>query len=306
MIEFFRKLLNISGNTTGKPIYISKEKYFIPFFSDNGIQHEIADKGYSVQKLFHTDTVKRLKAFYAEFEKIHAKNIKDIFLASGRIADPALRSYVVNSIKQILDGELNLFFIPEAVTIYSGSLLIKPSSKNSALNPHQDSSLVDETSFFSVYAWIPLCNMNTNNGTLHVIEGSHLWDNPYRSLNIPWKYKTNTDLLKKHWKPLNVSEGDIVFFDSALIHGSTANKSDKNRIAVNSFIKPANTTLVHHYKENSATEIEEFEVDMDFFNLCDIMQRPPKRYKLLKKIPYKGVFPSNLKLKEMILHGLSG
>ena len=112
-------------------------------------------------------------------------------------------------------------------TYVEGSgFLLKPTGEFSELSPHQDSSLIDETKFFSYFGWIPLQDTNVTNGGITVIPKSHLWGINYRSLDIPWLLKDYENILKKYSIPIEVKAGEILFFETALIHGSLKNISN--------------------------------------------------------------------------------
>ncbi|MBK9353455.1 MAG: phytanoyl-CoA dioxygenase family protein [Bacteroidetes bacterium] len=159
---------------------------------------------------------------------------------------------------------------------------IKPASKTSQLNPHQDTPIVDELNLYAIYAWIPLCDVNEKNGTLSVLPKSHLWGNYQRSLNVPWIYEKYTNKLWKLMKPLNINKGDLICFDSALIHASGPNMSNEVRVAYNTAILPKNFQQVHYYmdKDTPKNKVEEYLIDETFYMNENIMQKPPSRFQL--------------------------
>lgn len=206
------------------------------------------------------------------------------FLSVGRLEDIAIRLKSTQSIRDNIVPHLSTFFKPGAVDYISGIHLIKPPSPISNLNPHQDSSLVDELLYPSVYTWLPFKNVNSFNGTLHVLPGSHKAKNIQRSLNIPWEFAPYIDVLKKYMVPVNVKFGQVVFFDSALIHSSSRNLSFSTRIAANVFIKPKAAKYLHYYSDaESEYEIAEvYNVTPDFNYQDNIMLRPDHKYTLLR------------------------
>lgn len=211
------------------------------------------------------------------------------FTSVGRIVNDKIRVASTESINKYIIPHIKQFFHQDRVDFISGVHLIKPPSPLSNLNPHQDSSLVDEQAFPSVYAWVPLTNANQRNGTLYVLPKSHTIALFQRSLNIPWEFLPYLDVLKKYMVPVNVKLGQVIFFDSALIHSSSRNMSLNIRMAVNVFIKPKQANYLHFYsdKELNYELTEVYNVSPDFYYKDDIMQRPGSPYTLLRKEPVK-------------------
>lgn len=206
------------------------------------------------------------------------------FTSVGRIENGMTRLDSTNSINKYIIPHLKSYFHPGKVEFISGVHLIKPPSPLSNLNPHQDSSLVDERIYPSVYAWVPLTNVNAHNGTLYVLPNSHKAGLLQRSLNIPWEFLPYLDVLKKYMLPVNVKLGQVVFFDSALIHSSSRNITLSTRLAVNVFIKPIEAKYLHFYsdKELKYEQTEVYNVTPDFYYKDNIMERPGKPFEYLR------------------------
>jgi hypothetical protein len=136
---------------------------------------------------------------------------------------------------------------------------------------------VDESKFFSVYAWIPLSDTNLTNGALHVLPGSHLIGNRHRSLNVPWAFSGMENELSSHMMPVEMKVGQVCFFEGALIHSSPPNLSDEVRVAVNYVIRPSASTFLHHFVDEKTPEgmVEVYGVTIDFFYNEDFEARPP-------------------------------
>ena len=100
-------------------------------------------------------------------DKIHQQN----FIENGYVV-------IKNSVEKSQISFLkNLFNIQHCVVENGGNFQIKPASKHSVLNPHQDSPIIDETTYYAVFIWIPLCDITLQNGPVWVLPKSHLWCN---------------------------------------------------------------------------------------------------------------------------------
>jgi len=247
-------------------------------FKKAEIQQELALEGYSVQPFLTPKEIATLLSSYGVLLSMLPNGLPDTFCPSGRFEDPVLRNFARNSIEAVIPDRLSSFFIDESASLLGGTFLIKPSGPNTALSPHQDSSHVDESCSFSVYAWIPLVDTTLENGAFHVVPGSHLWGNKHRSLNVPWSFAGAEETLLKLSVPVNVKCGEVCFFEGALVHSSPPNLSDQTRVALNYFIKPASQQFLHHFVDGDTPKgkVEVYGVDIDFFYSEDFESRPSK------------------------------
>ncbi|MCF8463391.1 MAG: phytanoyl-CoA dioxygenase family protein [Flavobacteriales bacterium] len=247
-----------------------------PLFKNAAIQEELALKGFSVQPFLHATEVATLLHSYEDLLSMLPDGLPDTFCPSGRFEDPVLRNFARNAIDAVVPSRLNDFFVDGRASLMGGTFLIKPVGANTALSPHQDSSHVDETCSFSVYAWIPLVDTTVENGAFHVIPQSHLWGNKHRSLNVPWCFAGKEDALLRLSEPVTVKCGDVCFFEGALIHSSPPNHSNDTRVALNYFIKPESQRFLHHFVDERTPKgkVEVYGVDIDFFYSEDFESRP--------------------------------
>jgi len=249
-----------------------------PLFKNAAIQEALATKGYVVCPCLSPDDVNLLMNSYEQLLSILPNGLPDTFCPSGRFEDPVLRNFARDSIDAVIPDRLSSFFIDNRASLMGGTFLIKPSGPNTALSAHQDSSHVDESNSFSVYAWIPLVDTTVENGAFHVLPESHLWDNKHRSLNVPWCFSGLEQELQMLSIPVTVKRGEVCFFEGALIHSSPPNKTDDTRVALNYFIKPKSQQFLHHYVDKETPEgmVEVYGVDIDFFYSEDFESRPSK------------------------------
>ena len=230
-----------------------KKRNFYPFYlKDKPQLTKYSVDGFLVIKnVVSEDIITHMTDFFEELRNQGLLEFSESFLNSGRVKSESTRKKVVSFIKKISDEilyplvDINLCDIETG-----GAFQIKPSGKSSQLNPHQDTPIIDETEFYAMYVWIPLCDVNNQNGTLSVLPGSHLWGNHQRSLNVPWVYENISNDFWKDMINLDVKKGDLICFDSALIHGSKANLSKQTRVAFTCAILPKNFQLVHYYKDD--------------------------------------------------------
>lgn len=277
-MKFIDKILNCFRDSQADPRYETR------FFSDERMQFELCSLGYTVEKGAIDPTM--IQSLLKDFEKISGMldhKFPDSFVNSGRLESAELRNFVTTKIHEATRKDLSRYFDTEIVDITTGCYQIKPPHSNSLLNPHQDSSMVDEEKYFGIHAWIPLVDVTPENGTLYVLPGSHRFGNSQRSLNVPWPFSKFEKLMLKYSIPVTLKAGDVVFFENSTIHYSPPNTTSNMRLAVTVLIKPKNAPLIHHFIDDKTPSgmVELYEVNADFWNNYDIMKRPPAQFPFL-------------------------
>lgn len=249
-------------------------------------QRELDRVGFAIIQLMDAEQHAAFLADSEAFLRLFYEKHPDIdFLAIGRSEFPEVRNASNAVVRGHLEPVLPRFLEGSGYDIIYGTHLLKSNNNKSVLNPHQDSSHVDESRFNSFHFWMPVTAPAPDFGTLEVIPYSHKLHIPYRSLNIPWGLSPHEKDLWKFMVPVHVQPGQAILFNSNLIHASGENKSDKIRIAVNSLIKPAEADFVHCYTDEASgfRDIEIYKITPEFYYNENIMERP-KGYELLKTV----------------------
>jgi hypothetical protein len=135
---------------------------------------------------------------------------------------------------------------PATARVMPSVLQIKPSSPDSALSAHQDSSLVDETHSHGLYAWVALTDSGVDDGPLFVLPGSHRWGRWPRAASPVDELAGLHHAIERWSRVLEVRSGQVVLFDNAVVHGSLANRSGRTRLAASCAVVPAAAELVIH------------------------------------------------------------
>lgn len=240
--------------------------------------------GYLVIDFLDETEISLLNEKLTEFLNENPALSKELFYTSGRDTEYH-RERALRLTWPIIKKKIGTVIQEEHCEAYGGSFMLKPTGEKSLLAPHQDSSLTDETKFAAFYGWIPLQDVSVLNGCMHIIPGSHLWGNHYRSLDVPWLFEAYTDLLYQFIVPVEMKKGQLLIFDSALVHGSYPNLSDKIRISLNLFMKNKQTDVLHFFSDSQTPKhkIECYKVSFDYFAQNDYRQRPDTN-----KFPFVG------------------
>lgn len=246
--------------------------------------HQLKEKGYIVLPFLTPEEVHFYQGQLAKYLDKFSTSVGELFYSSGR-DDVAQRTLAKELTWPTIEPLLDRIIHTSHTHAEGCALLLKPTGEKSSLSPHQDSSLIDETQFVALYGWVALQDTTKENGGMFAIPSSHLWGNHYRSLDVPWVFENHTDSLLKHAQAINLKAGEIILFDTALIHGSYPNLSTNLRVALNLFFRSKETYMTHHlaFDDTPKNKIEEYKIDADFFLKEDFRMRPSK-----EKYPFLG------------------
>ena len=283
-----------------------KRKFVHQYFNNEDYNHQIQQYGFlKIENILTNNELDMLEQAYQKLCEFPDYSIQDKFQNSGRLRSTDIRNFVMNAI-----GAFSIEFLPKLFNINifeletTGAFQIKPPSQKSDLNPHQDSPVIDELLHNAVYIWIPLCDITEQNGPVWVLPGSHLWGNHQRSLNVNWVFEKHTKMLWKYMKPISMKRGDVLCWDTALIHGSSPNLSNDMRIAVTTTILPKSYNMVDYFSDDKTQKgnVEKYEVFRNFWENENIMKRPscpPNKFISLEKKVFDKI--SKTDLQKLIL-----
>lgn len=264
------------------PLYIKDEQY----------RQDYIKQGFTiVKKVIDDATIQRVLDLHDEISKMDGYFESDKLQTSIAFG-PVIHQKVIGVIKEISVGILDKVLDSKLCTYdFGGGIIVK--SKGGWFQPHQDCSIIDEYQGTTSYAWMPTVDMTADNGTFYALPGSHLWGAWQRSSqHIDWPLKKYEKFLWENMVPLYLNKGDLLLFDSALIHASGANKTDVKRIAFNACIieKEAQHVQYVQDKKTSKGKIDKYLVDLEYWYKGNLWGRP-KGY---KKITEQLIYPENL------------
>lgn len=264
-------------------------RWDVPLLRDPALQARVRAAGWAqLPPILDADDLGALRALAEEFLARVEGPTGELFLTVGRITDVVLRAEMIDRAGAIVRPKLAPLFVDGAQLLCS-AFQVKPPSPRSELNPHQDSSLVDERRWPGTYAWIPLIDTDRSNGGLEVVTGSHRFGNHQRTLSVPWQLAGCEEVLRSWSTPLSVPAGGVVLFDSATVHGSPPNPGSELRIALNNFARPPGAGLRHVYQDERTPpgEVEVYEIEPSFLFSDDIMVRPGPQHRDLGTEPHQ-------------------
>jgi ectoine hydroxylase-related dioxygenase (phytanoyl-CoA dioxygenase family) len=147
------------------------------------------------------------------------------------------------------------------------SFLVKPANTSDELLLHQDWCYTYEKKFQSLTLWMPLCDVDQNNGALFFLAGSHKWFNNLRSSSFATARISSSDLPAGELRQVNLRKGQLLLFHPAIFHGSFPNNSNQHRTVVTSVILSENADYIYFQAVANDPEknVKTYKLDEDSF-----------------------------------------
>ena len=218
---------------------------------------DLLEKGYAVFPFLNEEEIAELSTFFYA----HNKKLPKGLYATAHNADIDFRNKMNDKINQVFNRANVTSF--ENFQAQGGTFMVKTKGKEGHLIPHQDWSIVDEEKFRSFNVWIPLVDVNVANGTIQVLAGSHKLVKAFRGPNTPSAFD---EVYEESWKkmiPLEMKAGQAMIYDHRLLHGSTENLSDEDRLVIVYGIIPEGAEMRYYYVADD--KISEYACHPDFF-----------------------------------------
>jgi ectoine hydroxylase-related dioxygenase (phytanoyl-CoA dioxygenase family) len=145
---------------------------------------------------------------------------------------------------------------------------------------HQNWPTTQDLDVTTLTIWSPLHDTNVENGTLHLVPGSHKLFPYIENLYYPAFFKEfEEELIREHLIPIELKEGEAIIFCDTLIHWSPKNKSESPRIAVQiETIPKEESPVFYYYDSNNPDQFEMYHTPPEFFetNTIQAFMKKPK------------------------------
>ncbi len=134
------------------------------------------------------------------------------------------------------------------------SYLIKPAQTADELFLHQDWCYTDEQLFKAYNVWIPMQDVNEENGALFFLPGSHAWFDTKRSGSLPTGRIASTGaFIHKSLVKCLAKKGEVILFNPATFHGSFPNNSNTDRLIITTTVIDSFAPFLYYQKESNET-----------------------------------------------------
>lgn len=244
-----------------------------PIFKQAEKQALFDKQGFVVLDFLSRDSLQQLIDM---FHEMHPAIQHQGFVSSSYANDFNYKKQASDRITTIFKQHFEQHF--QNYTPFGSAFLYKTPSPNSELAIHQDWTIVDESKHVALNVWVPLIDVNENNGALYVLPGSQSTALPtLRAPTMPFFFSGYDKELIEHCIPMCVKAGQAVVLNQSLVHYSPPNNSNDIRIAITSGIKTKDAPMLFHYKNED--KIEQFAMDDNFLISFenfgkDIFERP--------------------------------
>lgn len=256
-------------------------------FKDPSHQTLFEKQGFVVLPNFlNVNEIKALEVFFGE---THPQMAESGFFSGSYSSDFEYKKKVSDKIVAVFSGAYQKYF--QNYQPFGGAFLYKVPGENSELAAHQDWTIVDEKKYVALNCWVPLCDVQRENGALMVLPGSHYDAKPsLRAPTLPFFFDSNDKVLLQELIPMEVCAGTAVVLNQSLIHYSPPNKSAAIRKAITAGVKSKNAQMYFHYKIPDEPKLEVFEMPDDFLisfkNFKTDIGERPYLGRGIGKIPY--------------------
>lgn len=192
--------------------------------------------GYLIRELLSPAEIDRLKAIFFNY----CPEAPAGFFATVHEQNNATRLAIHAQIKDIVSQRLKKL-IPSHV-IRTSNFVAKSQGANSSMPLHQDVTHADRTIHKLIHVWIPLVDVDTSNGCLKIVKGSHSFfeHRIVDTFRSPTPYDSLRDIIENEFMVhVPMKAGQAFFYDGLLMHASDDNLSDTPRLAINCNLLPA-------------------------------------------------------------------
>lgn len=213
---------------------------------DDELASKIHEIGYSVNNMINDKDLDALMDLFQQNHQIEDE--KGGMFYSIYSQDTNYRKKIHFAIGDILKPLIDSLCTDYKILL--NSFVVKVSGLESEFYLHQDTTSLDEWKFSPLSLWIPLHDVDQNNGCIGAIQKSHHFFSPYRSISFPAPFDGIQSTVKEYLQPIPMKKGEVLIFDNRMLHHSYANTSGKVRVAVICGLFPKEATLQTCFKPN--------------------------------------------------------
>ena len=222
------------------------------------------------------EEVARGQEIFAEAVRRMDRPLGDAWFHTILIPEEDVRRFITDELEALIAPKIAQIIDQEQLELMRLDFSVKPPSTLDEPGPHQDYALVDERIATSLYAWIPLVDMNEFNGTLHVVPGSHRYTNLIRSLHVPSTFNEVLNSVRAAGLRFDCLAGELILMVSGIIHYSPPNSSDQVRLAAHGILAPTKIPLQFYFADDQTPEgkVECYEFDLEGYVQQLLQGRP--------------------------------
>lgn len=263
-------------------------------FAHAAIDDVLHRQGYVTFPFLDAAEIDRLAAAISAAEGVHDRgdvHIPTHFRLSAFSNDGAYKERLYDAVWECLKDRVEAVlpgFEPLVINLFDK----QPSSGYDPVPIHQNPSFVDEPAHKSVSLWIPLDDVEKENGTVGVLPGSHNRFNRMRAGNMAHEdifAPVQRELEEELFVPVVLKKGEVLALDDSIIHWSYPNVSDRPRVAVQLIMVPKGVPHIYYFYDDETPGhpmMDLYAVDRHFFFGFNCKARP-ETLKQIDRVPYR-------------------
>ncbi|HHG85354.1 MAG TPA: hypothetical protein ENJ82_11465 [Bacteroidetes bacterium] len=234
----------------------------LPILLDAKLQAQFERDGFLRLPMLDGEAVSHLRNLYFQ---LHAEDPPQGFYSSTFSLDLAFKQGISEAIERACEPVIKANF--GEVIHLGGSFLRKAPGEAGRMPIHHDWTMTDDPRRYTATIWVPLQDVNAENGALKVLPGSHRFSNVVHSPCIPLIFNGVRDVWEAKMQTVEMKAGEGLLFFHNLLHSSHLNMSSEPRLALTYGLAPAGTSLYFYYREagDAPGRMERFAVKEDFF-----------------------------------------
>jgi hypothetical protein len=254
-------------------------------FLDSLLQKDFEQKGYVlVPSLLDRKAIDTLLVLFAKFQGEYSGPFHSSHFSTNTIYKREVHDLISATLSPLAAPFLNDF-----IPIW-GNFMIKNPHSAASMDLHADWTYVDELRYRSLAIWVPLVDVNIENGCFGIIEGSQKIVNTVRGPLIRQSTREHeSEWEKRYGKTFLMKAGDAILYDHALLHYSPPNKTNEVRPALNLSMVPASTQWLHYCQPDGANEIDLYKVTSPDFYINYVHFQRPETGEIIAKLPLSKI-----------------
>lgn len=231
--------------------------------NDDTLNAQMLEQGYvHLEGFLNADELEFIRNAYKSYDP----NIHRQYYSTIDSADNNYKSHVNQSIRKAISRSSGIYlnhYVP-----MTGNFVVKTKGKKSKVNMHFDISCVDEEEFESCVVWIPLTDVDAQNGALQMLKGSHKFMNKVRGPGVKRFYEELYPYFEKNMMTVvPMKAGDALVFLNRALHFSAPNSSESPRVSMRIDMVPEEAQTIMYYWEKwlPGNMVEVYKIGLDFY-----------------------------------------
>lgn len=246
------------------------------------VEAVIGEEGYAVVPLLDDAALAAVRSFYADLQ---LEGVRDNY-CSIHEPDTTLKQRISAGIVDAVAAPLAALGL-HGYEVMGGAFVTKGPTE-AFVEAHQDPTFVDESAYTSLNVWVPLQDVDADNGCIWVLPHSHIDGTPVRPGNN-WMYPSYYERIPKDrlWAamtPVEMKAGEALVYDHRLLHGSKGNYTSNDRVALVSAMCPLGVDRVFYFAEADADRHYLTKFQMSPEDYLTFVQFVPQTGDLLERV----------------------